>query len=181
MRRVVREADEELAQAADNYDDLIRALDELDINVGEKDPLKRFRNVKEHLTTESVLRRFVDARKHQMQMRIGKLQERLAQIEGAVGQRPRIEDDIDFDDLSKLELEEEVEHVVESIWRKVTGRPDLEEETALTAFRKRLPESKRGPMKSRTFDIDDITLEPWLENNVEAVCATLCANNVCRY
>ncbi|SFO05835.1 hypothetical protein SAMN04488056_1032 [Cohaesibacter marisflavi] len=169
MRRVVREVDEELAQAADNYDDLIRALDELDINVGEKDPLKRFRNVKEHLTTESVLRRFVDARKHQMQMRIGKLQERLAQIEGAVGQRPLIEDDIDFDDLSKMELEEEVEHVVESIWRKVTGRPDLEEETGLTAFRKRLPESKRGPMKSRTFDIDDKILEPWLENNVEAV------------
>lgn len=169
MRRVVREADFDAARVADEHDALLAALDQMGINPRSKDAPRAVRQMYADQGMAATLKRVLAVRKTQFRKRIDALKQRMDQLEEELANRPKIEDDVDFDDLSKAELESEVEEIVKSIFLKVTGRQTDEELEAMAAFRSRLPASRRGPMKERTFNIPDVLIEPWLENDVEHI------------
>jgi hypothetical protein len=69
------------------------------------------------------------------------------------------------DALTKDEVDSYIEEVVNSIYSKITGRgdPDVGENPF------RIVANKRGPLKERTFNIEDAKIEKFLESDVEMV------------
>lgn len=67
--------------------------------------------------------------------------------------------------LSDLERESYIEDVVTSIYNKITGR----ETDAIAQDFIRIPAAARGPLKERTFNIEDAKIAAFLEDDIDEV------------
>jgi hypothetical protein len=144
--RVVRLADQEAAHAADQFDQVLAALDRIGVDFsrplfGTSEALKNVAH-----TVNAVL----------SDMDRG----RIAQLEGRIGeaqQRGR------FDFVSDADREAYLDEIIDDIFAKVTGRAiDGDVPAGLVV-------TSRGPLKERTFNIPDRLVEKFLDSDAEFV------------
>lgn len=145
-QRVVRHSDAEAARAADDFDQMIAALDRIGVDFSR--PM--FGTSEAMKDIASTVNRVLSDMDRE---RIGKLDADLAEANA----RGR------FDFVNEADRDAYLDEIVDDIFDKVTGRGvdgDLPVGLVVT---------KRGPLKERTFNIPDRLVERYLDSDIEMV------------
>lgn len=145
-RHVVRISDQELARAAEEFDNALQALERAGIDLDR--PMFGFSE--QTISLRGVGDMVIDALDALDNQKLGQLRGRMDEL----GQRRQ------FEFLSDADRAAYIDEIVEGIFQNVTGRGGDILPGPITI-------TKRGPLKERVFDIPDELVEKYLDSDVE--------------
>lgn len=154
IRAVVRERDRALVEAADLESRIMADLERMGVDMNARKP---FFSTSEEI--KDFASRVIKAKDLSDRKRIEELQRVLADVEAQVADLTATGRAAD------LEQEAYIEDVVSSIYNKITGR----ETDAIAQDFIRIPAAARGPLKERTFNIEDAKIAAFLEDDIDEV------------
>jgi hypothetical protein len=155
-RRIVREEDRAAAADAELMDRIASDLERMGIDTGTGKPMF---STSEDL--KGFVRRISQALDNADRSRMDELRRIKRDLESRIVELRPAPDDR----LAGMQRDADVEEVVESIFNKITGRGDVPQ--GENPFR--IVANSRGPLKDRTFNIEDAKIEKFLESDVAMV------------